>query len=90
MGNENNIKLEQILRKSIRNGFYGFFIMFLISFIYGGIYTEMISEGLGISFYNIILALIGSIYYSCNIFIPIFIISIIIYYLKENNKNKRK
>ncbi len=68
------VKIEIILKKAIRNGLIAWVILSLISFIYGGIYTEMISEDLGFSFSNILWALFDSIFVGSIIFV--FILSL--------------
>ena len=70
------------LQKSVRNGIWGFVIGTTFSFVYGGIYTEMINEGLGFSIENIFLAFIGAIFAGVILFIPIFVISLIVFYFK--------
>ena len=77
--------MNKTLKKSIRNGLIGLVLLGTFSFIYGGIYTEMIQEGLGFSFKNILMALAGAYFISGLIlaFFPVFLISLIVYYFKS-------
>jgi len=74
------------LKKSIRNGLYAGIIITLFSFIYGGIYTEMIVEGIGFSLGNILLAIIGAVFAGIPFFLLVFVISLIVFYFKEKRK----
>jgi hypothetical protein len=79
--------MDKTLKKSIRNGSYAFIIMLSFTFFYGGIYNEILTEGLDFTLYNLILIIIGSIFSGLVIgFIPVFIISLIIFYLKDKKK----
>ena len=77
--------MSKTLKKSIRNGLIGLVLLGTFSFIYGGIYTEIIQEGLEITTSNILLALVGAYLISGLIFafFPVFIVSLIIYYFKH-------
>jgi uncharacterized membrane-anchored protein YitT (DUF2179 family) len=60
-------------------------ILGTFSFLYGGIYTEMIQEGLGLTIGNILLAFVGAFLIAGVLvaFIPVFVISLIVYYVKN-------
>jgi hypothetical protein len=61
-------------------------IVSAFSFFYGGIYTEMIQEGIGFSLENILLALVGAIIAGLPFFIITLIITNVIKSVKENDK----
>ncbi len=69
-----------IFEKSFKPTVIFFFIVFIISFGYGGIYNEMILIKQGISFVNIFLALIGSLFGAALISIFFFICVLFITY----------
>lgn len=77
--------MSQKTKKSVRNGLIGLILLGTFSFVYGGIYTEMIQEGLEVSIANILLAFIGGYFISGFVlaFVPIFLISWLIYSLKS-------
>lgn len=77
--------MDKNLKKSIRNGLYAFIPIALLTFFYGGIYNEMIVEGMGFSLENMMFALIGSIIAGVYIFLPVFVISLIYFYFKTKN-----
>ena len=71
------------IQKAIRNGIWPFVIMAGIIFIYGGIYTEMLQEGLGFSLGYILLALLGSLIGGVPFFLLSFVVSLIYFYFKS-------
>ena len=58
-------------------------IVFLFSFFYGGIYTEIFVEGLGFSIWNLFLNFLGSIIIGILYSIPVLVISYIYYRSKD-------
>lgn len=81
----------KILKKSIRKGLFIGLTISLISFFYGGIYTEMYIGGLEPSFLNFIYALIGSLIFGFIFYCIIFILSFSFLYIKEPyNKGSEK
>ncbi|MBI2147167.1 hypothetical protein HYU19_01670 [Candidatus Woesearchaeota archaeon] len=75
--------MDKKIRASVRNGVYAMVILFSFSFLYGGIYTEMIKEGVSFSAGNLLLAFIGALFMSIPLgFIPVFVISLIVYHLR--------
>ncbi len=79
--------MDETVKKSIRNGLYALCAVWVISFVYGGIYTEIIGEGIGFSINNIFFAAIGAIIAGVPFFLLMFIGSLIFYYFKTK-KNK--
>jgi len=57
--------------------------LWLLSFVYGGIYTEMYSEGLGFSLENILLAGLGALLPA----VIVFVIALIITYIYHKSKS---
>jgi len=51
----------------------------LFSFVFGGVYTEMVKGGLGISISNLLYALLGAV----AVGFPFFIASLIMLYVKD-------
>jgi len=86
-----NFLMDKALSNSIRNGFIGLVIVFLISFIFGGIYGEMIKDGGGVTAENIVWAFFGAILVSVPTgFILVFVISLIVYNFKNKKKEKSR
>lgn len=75
--------MDDSLKKSVRNGLYGWCILFLISFFYGGIYNEIYLGKESLTILNIIFAFIGATFIGLFLFIPIFIFSLLYFYLRE-------
>ena len=73
------MKITRILKKAI----IVYFIVVAFSFCYGGIYTEMIKEGLSISFINIMFAVGGALVVGIPFFILAFILVFLYYWIKE-------
>lgn len=71
------------LKNSIRNSIWAFSIVSIVSFVFGGIYTEIIGEGIGFSLENIIYALLGSLLAGAIFFMPVFVFSLMYYYFKN-------
>lgn len=59
-------------------------VVFLISFIYGGLYNEMYLEGLGFTLENILWAILGALLVG---FIP-FLVALILSYIYYNTRNQ--
>ncbi len=76
--------MDQSLKKSIRNGLISFCIFSFISLMFG--ILELMEEGF--SLVNIVWLLLGVTWIGVISFIPVFIISLIYFYFKEN-QNKR-
>lgn len=82
-----NTGMDVTTSKSVRNGLIGWAILAAISFLYGGIYTEMMVEGLGFSLQNVLLALFGAILVTLIPgFVLVFAISLIVFYIKNKKK----
>ena len=75
-------KMDETLKKSIRNGIYAFIIFSLYAFIL--IISELILEGFNII--DVIYYLIGTLLVGGTFFIPAFIMSLIYYYIKDSRK----
>jgi len=76
--------MDPLIRKSLRNGLYGFGILATISIGYGVIYLEIVAEE-GFILAEFLLSLVGAASMSVLFaFLPVFLISLIIY--KAKNK----
>lgn len=80
--------MDEILEKSLRNGLIVGCVFFFIAFLYGGIYNEMIIEGMGITIANILWALFGSVFGGLYALVPVFILSLLVYYIIDKVKGK--
>ncbi len=69
--------------KSLKIAITIYLIGVVISFFYGGVYTEMYLEGLGFNIINLLFALIGAFIVMIPILILAFVITFIVYYVKN-------
>jgi len=68
-----DIKVE----KALKYGSWGYIILALFSFFYGGIYTEMIVEGLEMTIGNLIYSILGALFVGIIGFVIVFVISLV-------------
>lgn len=73
--------MEKSLRTSIRNGLFGWMIMFFVSLSFG-VY-DLFSGYEELNIINIILTIVGAILTTTIFFLLVFVISLIYFYFKE-------
>lgn len=82
--------MSEALEKSVRNYKWCVIVLGIISFLYGGIYTEMIVEQyIEFTLWNILIALICGFLVAAYISIPIFLFSLVIFHIKEKRKKQK-
>ena len=75
--------MDLMIKKSLRKGVIGGVVLFLLSFLYGGIYTEIIKEGLEFSFVNLLAGVVGALFFGAIAFVLVFLISLVVYLIKK-------
>lgn len=76
--------MDKQLNNSVKFGLIGWVLLSIFTFLYGGIYNQIMVQGMETTFKNIFLTMAGSVMIGFSAFQLLFATTLIIYYLKRN------